>query len=109
MTRADDLVLCTLYSRHISIMYCRYLLFILYIQCLVFFWFVFLLSDFRPPVQVKRPNTGVKPQRKDSPGMQHQHRGTAGKGQPNSKPDRPTGRNSKVKDEKVGGKCVGTT
>uniref|UniRef100_A0AAR2KNW5 Katanin p60 ATPase-containing subunit A1 n=1 Tax=Pygocentrus nattereri TaxID=42514 RepID=A0AAR2KNW5_PYGNA len=51
--------------------------------------------------QVKRPNTGVKPQRKDSPGMQH--RGPAGKGQPNVKSDKPGTRDARVakaKDDK---------
>ncbi|MCJ8740402.1 hypothetical protein PDJAM_G00058620 [Pangasius djambal] len=60
-------------------------------------------AEHRPPAQVKRPTTGVKAQRKDSPGMQQQHRGAAGKGQPSSKSDRPTGRdprNPKVKEEK---------
>uniref|UniRef100_A0A8B9HFY1 Katanin catalytic subunit A1 like 1 n=1 Tax=Astyanax mexicanus TaxID=7994 RepID=A0A8B9HFY1_ASTMX len=42
---------------------------------------------------VKRPNTGMKPQRKDSPGMQH--RGPAGKGQPNAKQDRPGARDGR--------------
>lgn len=51
----------------------------------------------------------MKAQRKDSPGMQHQHRGAAGKGQPSSKSDRPTGRdpqNCKFKEEKVSEKSV---
>ncbi|KAF4086356.1 hypothetical protein AMELA_G00105420 [Ameiurus melas] len=58
-------------------------------------------AEHRPPVQVKRPNTGVKAQRKDCPGIQH--RGAAGKGQPNTRSDRPSGRdlrNPKAKEEK---------
>ncbi|XP_066507487.1 katanin p60 ATPase-containing subunit A-like 1 isoform X2 [Hoplias malabaricus] len=58
-------------------------------------------AEHRAPAQVKRPNTGVKPQRKDSPGMQH--RGPVLKGQPNAKSDRPGARDSrmaKAKEEK---------
>ncbi|KAL7848221.1 hypothetical protein AOLI_G00229390 [Acnodon oligacanthus] len=58
-------------------------------------------AEHRVPAQVKRPNTGVKPQRKDSPGMQH--RGPAGKGQPNVKSDKPGTRDAraaKAKDDK---------
>lgn len=57
----------------------------------------------RPPAQVKRPNTGVKAQRKDCPGVQPQHRGAAGKNQPNVRSDKLTGRENarKVKEEKV--------
>lgn len=53
----------------------------------------------RIPVQVKRPNTGAKAQRKECP-----VRGAAGKGQPSSKSDRPAGRdprNPRVNEEKV--------
>ncbi|GAA6089555.1 katanin p60 ATPase-containing subunit A-like 1, partial [Tachysurus ichikawai] len=52
----------------------------------------------RIPVQVKRPNTGAKAQRKECP-----VRGAAGKGQPSSKSDRPAGRdprNPRVNEEK---------
>ncbi|XP_072515317.1 katanin p60 ATPase-containing subunit A-like 1 [Salminus brasiliensis] len=51
-------------------------------------------AEHRAPAQVKRPNTGVKPQRKDSPGMQH--RGPGGKGQPNAKSDRPGARDART-------------
>uniref|UniRef100_A0A672ME32 Katanin p60 ATPase-containing subunit A1 n=1 Tax=Sinocyclocheilus grahami TaxID=75366 RepID=A0A672ME32_SINGR len=53
------------------------------------------------PVQVKKPITVSKPQRKESPGMQH--RGPLGRGQPNIKSERPNtrdGRGNKAKDEK---------
>lgn len=51
---------------------------------------------------MKKPIVGLKPQRKESPAMQH--RGPAGRGQPNVRADRPNtreGRGNKVKDEKV--------
>ncbi|KAI4895184.1 hypothetical protein NFI96_023707 [Prochilodus magdalenae] len=51
-------------------------------------------AEHRAPAQVRRPNTGVKPQRKDSPGMQH--RGPAGKGQPNAKSDKPCSREARA-------------
>ncbi|KAF5895481.1 katanin p60 ATPase-containing subunit A-like 1, partial [Clarias magur] len=60
-------------------------------------------AEHRPPAQVKRPNTAVKVQRKESPAMQHQHRGPTGKVQPNPKSDRAAvrdPRNPKVKEEK---------
>ncbi len=61
-----------------------------------------LLSGHRGPVQVKKPIPVSKPQRKESPGMQH--RGLVGRGQPNVKSERPNtrdGRGNKAKDEKV--------
>uniref|UniRef100_A0A8C2HPH6 Katanin catalytic subunit A1 n=2 Tax=Cyprinus carpio TaxID=7962 RepID=A0A8C2HPH6_CYPCA len=58
-------------------------------------------AEHRGPVQVKKPITVSKPQRKESPGMQH--RGPVGRGQPNVKSERPNtrdGRGNKAKDEK---------
>ncbi|XP_051973133.1 katanin p60 ATPase-containing subunit A-like 1 [Xyrauchen texanus] len=58
-------------------------------------------AEHRAPAQVKKPITVSKPQRKDSPGVQH--RGHVGRGQPNVKSDRPNtrdGRGYKAKDEK---------
>ncbi|KAK1800890.1 hypothetical protein P4O66_005550 [Electrophorus voltai] len=55
----------------------------------------------RAPAQVKRPTSGLRPQRKDSPGLQP--RVPAGKGQPNLKSDRPGGRDgrtNKAKEDK---------
>uniref|UniRef100_A0A8C9TN05 Katanin p60 subunit A-like 1 n=1 Tax=Scleropages formosus TaxID=113540 RepID=A0A8C9TN05_SCLFO len=43
-------------------------------------------AEHRAPGQVKRPNTGVKSQRKESPGLQH--RGGVGRTQPNPKADK---------------------
>lgn len=63
----------------------------------------FTLSGHRGPAQVKKPVIVSKPQRKESPGMQH--RGPVGRGQPNVKSDRPNtrdGRGNKAKEEKVG-------
>ncbi|KAG9351818.1 hypothetical protein JZ751_023069 [Albula glossodonta] len=50
-------------------------------------------AEHRAPAQVKRPNSAVKPQRKDSPGMQH--RGPMGRAQPNVKSDKPGTREAK--------------
>ncbi|KAG7484423.1 hypothetical protein MATL_G00049160 [Megalops atlanticus] len=58
-------------------------------------------AEHRAPTQVKRPNTGVKPQRKDSPGMQH--RGPMGRAQPISKADKPgprDGKGTKAREDK---------
>lgn len=58
-------------------------------------------AEHRGPVQVKKPIPVSKPQRKESPGMQH--RGLVGRGQPNVKSERPNtrdGRGNKAKDEK---------
>ncbi|TWW81101.1 katanin p60 ATPase-containing subunit A-like 1 [Takifugu flavidus] len=55
----------------------------------------------RNPVPLKRPSTGVKQQRRDSPGLQH--RGTGVRGQANPKPERPgfkDTRGFKAKDDK---------
>ncbi|KAF7700348.1 hypothetical protein HF521_003306 [Silurus meridionalis] len=61
-------------------------------------------AEHRLPAQVKRPNSGLRAQRKEGPGMQ-QHRGPPLKGQGNPKLDRPVGRDPrKVKEEKVGEK-----
>ncbi|KAI5626064.1 katanin p60 ATPase-containing subunit A-like 1 [Silurus asotus] len=58
-------------------------------------------AEHRLPAQVKRPNSGLRAQRKEGPGMQ-QHRGPPLKGQGNPKLDRPVGRDPrKVKEEKV--------
>lgn len=57
----------------------------------------------RNPAPLKRPSSGVKQQRRDSPGLQHRSAGA--RGQPNSKPERPGFRDArgvKAKDEKVG-------
>lgn len=57
----------------------------------------------RNPVPLKRPGTGVKQQRRDSPGLQH--RGAGARGQANPKPERPgfkDARGVKNKDDKVG-------
>uniref|UniRef100_A0A4W6DAB7 Katanin p60 subunit A-like 1 n=1 Tax=Lates calcarifer TaxID=8187 RepID=A0A4W6DAB7_LATCA len=61
------------------------------------------------PVAVKRPNSAVKQQRKDSPGLQHRGAGPGGRGQASAKPDRPgfrDARGTKAKDDK-GKKGVG--
>lgn len=58
----------------------------------------------RNPVAVKRPNSAVKQQRKDSPGLQHRGAGPGGRGQASAKPDRPgfrDARGTKAKDDKV--------
>ncbi|XP_028839133.1 katanin p60 ATPase-containing subunit A-like 1 [Denticeps clupeoides] len=63
-------------------------------------------AEHRGPAPVKRPNTGVKPQRKDSPGLQH--RGPKGRTQPNSKTEKSGARDvrgSKAKDEKAKKNC----
>ncbi|XP_012990154.2 katanin p60 ATPase-containing subunit A-like 1 [Esox lucius] len=68
-------------------------------------------AEHRAPAAVKRPNSGVKPQqRKDSPGMQP--RGApGGRGQTNSKSDRPGPkdgpRGAKARDDKSSKKVVG--
>lgn len=55
----------------------------------------------RAPSQVKRPNSGAKAQRKDSPAMQH--KGPVVRGQVNPKTDKSprNGRGTKARDEKV--------
>uniref|UniRef100_A0A8C9WQD4 Katanin p60 ATPase-containing subunit A1 n=1 Tax=Scleropages formosus TaxID=113540 RepID=A0A8C9WQD4_SCLFO len=58
-------------------------------------------AEHRAPGQVKRPNTGVKSQRKESPGLQH--RGGVGRTQPNPKADKAGPRDAKgvkTKEEK---------
>ncbi|XP_031427649.1 katanin p60 ATPase-containing subunit A-like 1 [Clupea harengus] len=57
-------------------------------------------AEHRAPSQVKRPNSGAKPQRKDSPAMQH--KGPVVRGQVNPKMDKSprNGRVTKAKDEK---------
>ncbi|XP_035287903.1 katanin p60 ATPase-containing subunit A-like 1 [Anguilla anguilla] len=50
-------------------------------------------AEHRAPVPVKRPNTAAKPQRKDSPGLQH--RGPMGRAQPVSKAEKPGARDAK--------------
>ncbi|XP_030648916.1 katanin p60 ATPase-containing subunit A-like 1 [Chanos chanos] len=58
-------------------------------------------AEHRGPAQVKRPNSGMKPQKKDSPGLQH--RGPTGRAQPNPRQDRLGPRDnkgSKARDEK---------
>lgn len=58
----------------------------------------------RNPVAVKRPNSAVKQQRKESPGLQHRGAGPGGRGQANPKADRPgfrDARGTKAKDDKV--------
>uniref|UniRef100_A0A671UUQ0 Katanin p60 subunit A-like 1 n=1 Tax=Sparus aurata TaxID=8175 RepID=A0A671UUQ0_SPAAU len=55
------------------------------------------------PVAVKRPNSAVKQQRKESPGLQHRGAGPGGRGQANPKADRPGSRDArgtKAKDDK---------
>ena len=61
----------------------------------------FLPLIHRGPIQVKRPNSGAKPQRKDSPAMQH--KGPMVRGQVNPKTDKSprNGRGTKARDEKV--------
>uniref|UniRef100_A0A3Q3XCH5 Katanin p60 ATPase-containing subunit A1 n=1 Tax=Mola mola TaxID=94237 RepID=A0A3Q3XCH5_MOLML len=52
---------------------------------------------------VFRPNSAVKQQRRDSPGLQHRVAGPGGRGQANSKPERPgfrDARGTKAKDDK---------
>lgn len=58
-------------------------------------------AEHRNPVAVKRPNSAVKQQRKDSPGLQHRGAVSGGRGQANPKPDRPGPRGTKAKDDKV--------
>ncbi|XP_023683475.2 katanin p60 ATPase-containing subunit A-like 1 [Paramormyrops kingsleyae] len=56
-------------------------------------------AEHRAAGQVKRPNTTVKPQRKESPGLQH--RGAVGRAQPNPKPDKPRdGKAAKAREDK---------
>lgn len=53
---------------------------------------------------MKRPNTALKQQRKDSPGLQHRGAGPGGRGQANVKAERPglrDARGTKAKDDKV--------
>uniref|UniRef100_A0AAX7V6B4 Katanin p60 subunit A1 n=1 Tax=Astatotilapia calliptera TaxID=8154 RepID=A0AAX7V6B4_ASTCA len=50
------------------------------------------------PVPIKRPNSGVKQQRKESPGLQHRGAGPGGRAQANAKGDRPGF--TKCKDDK---------
>lgn len=60
---------------------------------------------YRNPIAVKRPNSAMKQQRKDSPGLQHRGAGPGGRGQANPKPERPgfrDTRGTKSKDDKVG-------
>lgn len=54
----------------------------------------------RNPIAVKRPNSAVKQQRKDSPGLQHRGAAQAGRGQANPKGIRDA-RGTKAKDDKV--------
>uniref|UniRef100_A0A8D2ZK80 Katanin p60 ATPase-containing subunit A1 n=1 Tax=Scophthalmus maximus TaxID=52904 RepID=A0A8D2ZK80_SCOMX len=61
-------------------------------------------AEHRNPVAVKRPSSGVKQQRKDSPGLFHRGPVPGGRGLVNSRPDRPgfrDARGTKAKDEKV--------
>nr|XP_020465026.1 katanin p60 ATPase-containing subunit A-like 1 [Monopterus albus]XP_020465027.1 katanin p60 ATPase-containing subunit A-like 1 [Monopterus albus] len=61
-------------------------------------------AEHRNPVAVKRPNSAVKQQKKDSPGLQHRGAGQGGRIQANPKPDRPGSkdtRGAKTKDDKV--------
>ncbi|XP_036965976.1 katanin p60 ATPase-containing subunit A-like 1 [Acanthopagrus latus] len=60
-------------------------------------------AEHRNPVAVKRPNSAVKQQRKESPGLQHRGAGPGGRGQANPKADRPgirDARGTKAKDDK---------
>ncbi|KAJ8412461.1 hypothetical protein AAFF_G00127970 [Aldrovandia affinis] len=61
-------------------------------------------AEHRVPAQVKRPNSAVKPQRKDSPGLQH--RGPMARAQPNSKADKPGPRDTKGTKAKEGKKNI---
>ncbi|KAK7120744.1 hypothetical protein R3I94_020661 [Phoxinus phoxinus] len=58
-------------------------------------------AEHRGPVQMKKPVPVSKPQRKESPGMQH--RGPVGRGQPNVKSDRPNTRDGRGKFRKFDG------
>ncbi|KAL3969731.1 titin [Sarotherodon galilaeus] len=62
-------------------------------------------AEHRNPVPVKRPNSGVKQQRKESPGLQHRGAGPGGRAQANAKADRPGF--TKCKDDKKGGDVQG--
>nr|XP_004568079.1 katanin p60 ATPase-containing subunit A-like 1 isoform X2 [Maylandia zebra] len=55
-------------------------------------------AEHRNPVPIKRPNSGVKQQRKESPGLQHRGAGPGGRAQANAKADRPGF--TKCKDDK---------
>uniref|UniRef100_A0A668RKN1 Katanin p60 ATPase-containing subunit A1 n=1 Tax=Oreochromis aureus TaxID=47969 RepID=A0A668RKN1_OREAU len=55
-------------------------------------------AEHRNPVPVKRPNSGVKQQRKESPGLQHRGAGPGGHAQASAKADRPGF--TKCKDDK---------
>lgn len=58
---------------------------------------------------MKRPNSAVKQQRKDSPGLQHRGAAPGGRGQANPKAERPgfrDARGTKAKDDKVGLRAV---
>uniref|UniRef100_A0A7N6B7Y2 Katanin p60 ATPase-containing subunit A1 n=1 Tax=Anabas testudineus TaxID=64144 RepID=A0A7N6B7Y2_ANATE len=62
-------------------------------------------AEHRNPIAVKRPNSAVKQQRKDSPGLQHRGAAQVGRGQANPKGIRDA-RGTKAKDDK-GKKGVG--
>lgn len=55
-------------------------------------------AEHRNPVPLKRPNSGVKQQRKESPGLQHRGAGPGGHAQASAKADRPGF--TKCKDDK---------
>ncbi|XP_028291305.1 katanin p60 ATPase-containing subunit A-like 1 isoform X1 [Gouania willdenowi] len=60
-------------------------------------------AEHRNPVALKRPNSGVKQQKKESPAMQHRGAGQGGRAQAKPKADRPGARDclgAKTKDDK---------
>ncbi|XP_019751114.1 katanin p60 ATPase-containing subunit A-like 1 isoform X1 [Hippocampus comes] len=59
-------------------------------------------AEHRNPVAMKRPSSGVKQQKKDSPGLHHRGEGQEGRGQAKTKAERPgarDARNMKSNDE----------
>uniref|UniRef100_A0A8C6SBH9 Katanin catalytic subunit A1 n=1 Tax=Neogobius melanostomus TaxID=47308 RepID=A0A8C6SBH9_9GOBI len=55
------------------------------------------LSAYRNPIPLKRPNSGVKQQKKDSPALQHRGAGPVNRGQDKPKAERPGNRDSAKK------------
>ncbi|XP_077436266.1 katanin p60 ATPase-containing subunit A-like 1 isoform X2 [Vanacampus margaritifer] len=52
-------------------------------------------AEHRNPVAMKRPSTGVKQQKKDSPGLHHRGEGQEGRGQAKPKAERPAARDAR--------------
>ncbi|XP_077392093.1 katanin p60 ATPase-containing subunit A-like 1 isoform X2 [Festucalex cinctus] len=52
-------------------------------------------AEHKNPVAIKRPSSGVKQQKKDSPGLHHRGEGHEGRGQAKSKAERPGARDAR--------------